>query len=202
MWGGMGRPKSFNQDEAVEIALNKFWELGYGACSVNTLSEAMGITRSSFYNAFGTREALFARAIDRYLEMVPTRALDLPSEYDVPTLLTETLREVCRTRGEASTAGKGCAVVNSIVELGGFQDPVGRKMAGLILGAVEQIEMLLDQAKADGDLHEDADTRAMALTLQTMIVGLNVMCKLKPGKDMLWSIAQTNLEALGLFREV
>lgn len=51
-----------------------FWRDGYQANSVKALSERLGITRSSFYNAFESREAMFMEAFERYLERSPDRA--------------------------------------------------------------------------------------------------------------------------------
>lgn len=67
----MGRPKAFDRDLAVEVVMNEMWERGYDACSVKAISEKLGITRSSFYNTFGSREKLFFEVIDVYLKESP-----------------------------------------------------------------------------------------------------------------------------------
>ncbi|KPH83146.1 TetR/AcrR family transcriptional regulator, partial [Bosea vaviloviae] len=69
-----GRPSQFDRDAALEAALMAFWRDGYQANSVKALSERLGITRSSFYNAFESREAMFMEALERYLERSPDRA--------------------------------------------------------------------------------------------------------------------------------
>ena len=51
----MARPSKFDRKEAVELAMNEIWRDGYEANSVKALSEKLGITRSSFYNAFSSR---------------------------------------------------------------------------------------------------------------------------------------------------
>ena len=70
----MARPSKFDRDEAIETAMEAFWRAGYQACSVRALSERLGITRSSFYNAFGSREALFREALARYGDQAPDQA--------------------------------------------------------------------------------------------------------------------------------
>ena len=62
----MGRPTSFNRDEAIETVMQEMWRNGYEANTVKALSERLGITRSSYYNAFGSREALFKLALEKY----------------------------------------------------------------------------------------------------------------------------------------
>ncbi|SHF69676.1 transcriptional regulator, TetR family [Jatrophihabitans endophyticus] len=62
-----GRPRGFDQDTALEAAMQLFWAKGYEATGVAELTEAMGITPPSLYAAFGNKEELFRRAVDRYV---------------------------------------------------------------------------------------------------------------------------------------
>src|SRR5882724_123285 len=61
-----GRPRSFDRTEALDKALTLFWRWGYEGTSIAALVEAMGITPPSLYTAFGSKEALFLEAVDRY----------------------------------------------------------------------------------------------------------------------------------------
>ena len=63
---GMGRPRNFSQDDALETAMRVFWEKGYEGASICDLTTSMGINRSSMYTIFGDKEALFYRAVQRY----------------------------------------------------------------------------------------------------------------------------------------
>ena len=62
----MGRPRAFCTDAALNRALEVFWRKGYEGASLNDLTEAMGINRPSLYAAFGNKEQLFRKALDRY----------------------------------------------------------------------------------------------------------------------------------------
>src|SRR5215470_17599780 len=64
----MGRPREFDVDQALERALQVFWRKGYEGASLPDLTQAMGINRPSLYAAFGNKEALFRKALDRYAE--------------------------------------------------------------------------------------------------------------------------------------
>src|SRR5712691_10745556 len=64
----MGRPRAFDMDQALERALQVFWRKGYEASSLADLTEAMGINPPSLYAAFGNKEGLFRKAVDRYVE--------------------------------------------------------------------------------------------------------------------------------------
>src|SRR5262245_24713407 len=64
-----GRPRSFDIEKALDRALKVFWRKGYEGASLPDLTRAMGINRPSLYAAFGNKEALFRKAIDRYVEI-------------------------------------------------------------------------------------------------------------------------------------
>ncbi|HEY4249986.1 MAG TPA: TetR/AcrR family transcriptional regulator [Roseomonas sp.] len=62
----MARPREFDEDEVLQAALRVFWEKGYESTSLSDLLDAMGLTKSSLYQAFGSKEALFWRVVERY----------------------------------------------------------------------------------------------------------------------------------------
>ena len=62
-----GRPRGFDEDAALDAAMRLFWQQGYEATGVADLTKAMGITTPSLYTAFGNKDELFRRAVDRYV---------------------------------------------------------------------------------------------------------------------------------------
>src|SRR5256885_4367807 len=64
----MGRPRAFREDKALDAAMRVFWEKGYEGASLDDLTAAMGINRSSLYSSFGDKEQLFKQAIAHYVE--------------------------------------------------------------------------------------------------------------------------------------
>src|SRR3982751_3867923 len=61
-----GRPRNFDPDKALDRALKVFWKKGYQGASLPDLTKAMGINRPSMYAAFGNKEELFRKALERY----------------------------------------------------------------------------------------------------------------------------------------
>ena len=85
----MGRPRSFDVNVALDQALQVFWKKGYEGASLTDLTEAMGINRPSLYCAFGSKEELFRKALDRYAAGPASyvcRALEEPTRQIVRNL--------------------------------------------------------------------------------------------------------------------
>ena len=65
-----GRPRKYDEDQALSGAMLLFWERGFSATSLDDLSKAMGMNRPSIYNAFGDKEAIYAKALARFCEQL------------------------------------------------------------------------------------------------------------------------------------
>lgn len=197
----MGRPAKFDRTDAVSIAMNEIWRNGYEANSVKSLSEKLGITRSSFYNAFGSREALFKETLGVYFDQSPDKELlSAPPEVPVKQLLTGVYRAACKARA-ADTEGRGCLVINSVAELCNVHDELGRTLEEAVLGNLTRVEALLERGVSTGEFSADIDIHAHALALKNLLIGLNVMCKVIKQEDELWLTAETTLKGLGMFYE-
>lgn len=61
-----GRPRAFDEGQALDAAIDVFWRLGYEGASLAELTQAMGINKPSLYHVFGSKEELFIRALERY----------------------------------------------------------------------------------------------------------------------------------------
>ena len=107
-----GRPRGFDEDAVLAIALRVFWEKGYEAASLEALTTAMGINRSSFYNCFGSKHGVLLAALKSYSEGALKRfsAIAEPSSQQTMMALLTAL---------ANPAGgtNGCLLVNCITEL-------------------------------------------------------------------------------------
>lgn len=76
---GRGRPRCFDEKDVLDKAVRVFWSKGFHATSLDDLSEAMGIGRPSMYGAFGDKDAIFMRCLERYVETIclpPVRAFE------------------------------------------------------------------------------------------------------------------------------
>jgi AcrR family transcriptional regulator len=63
----LGRPRAFDPDVALARAMHVFWAKGYEGAALFDLMRAMRINRPSLYAAFGNKEQLFGKVLDRYM---------------------------------------------------------------------------------------------------------------------------------------
>ena len=122
--GLRGRPRSFDADQAIGVAEKLFAERGYDAVGVADIGRALGITPPSFYNAFGSKAALYDRVLDRY-----SATSFMAPLLDAPGPITEVMEHVLI---EAARNYAGCDGVSGCLVLDGArnsQDPDAVAMA-------------------------------------------------------------------------
>src|SRR5215470_13554167 len=61
-----GRPRTFDEDQGIDSAMRVFWEKSFEGTTMTDLTDATGLSRSSIHAAFGSKEGLFLRVVERY----------------------------------------------------------------------------------------------------------------------------------------
>ena len=121
-----GRPRAFDPDAALERAMHVFWAKGYEGASLSNLTRAMRINRPSLYAAFGNKEQLFRKVLDRYMDGPVAyfgKALAAPKARDVvEEILLGTARMASDPRIPA-----GCLMVQGALACGNASDLLARK---------------------------------------------------------------------------
>jgi len=190
----MGRPAKFDRDDAVETAMNIFWARGYEATSVSDLATAMGITRSSFYNSFVSREDIFEESLARYNNTAPDRTLaDVEKGDRVLPTIEALMRTLCRERA-ADKQARGCLVVNCLNEAGGA-DAAAPGVDRLFNKKIKRLEALLAQARDQEEITQETDVETLARELLAFLCGLNLSSKFIREEASLWAMCESFLEA-------
>jgi TetR/AcrR family transcriptional repressor of nem operon len=171
---GRGRPRQFDVDGVLDQVVELFWRQGFEATSVADIVEATGLNKSSLYNAFGSKEELFDRALTRYVEMRAgllqeivvdgTRGLD-----DIFALMTFMESEITSELG-----GRGCLAVNSSTELGNRDDET-RAASSLYRDTIRRaLTAALTRAEDLGEL-PDGSAPTYAEVLLPWMLGMAVV---------------------------
>jgi AcrR family transcriptional regulator len=190
----IGRPRGFDADEALEQAMRVFWQQGYEGASLTDLTNAMGITRTSMYAAFGNKEDLFRKALERYTEgpaSYGARALQEPTARQVATAFLHgsvraTTRPGCPT---------GCLGVQGSLAAGA---PGSDARDALIVWRNEHTALLRDrfqQAVDEGDLPPGTDPELLARYLMAVANGIAVQAASGTTRDQLQQVADMALRS-------
>jgi TetR/AcrR family transcriptional repressor of nem operon len=173
----MPRPKSFDEDAVLDKAVQLFWERGYEGTSLADLEGHLGLGRQSLYNAFGDKQALFHKALERYRRNVADGTL---AQLDAPGAGLEGIRAFFLETIENLTAPgerKACLIINTLLERGSQDADALLRCNHSREGLERSFRRALTQAKSSGDLPESVDIEAAATLLVVQSYGLNVLAK-------------------------
>jgi AcrR family transcriptional regulator len=187
-----GRPRCFDTGEALDAAINVFWRKGYDGASLSDLTKAMKINRPSLYAAFGDKESLFRKALDRYAEGPAAFWADALREPTARRVVEALLGGAARLASESQCPG-GCLLIQGGLACG--EDGVSRELANRRAMAETGLMTRLERAAADGDLPADADPANLARYVATVIRGMAVQAAGGTTEDELQEVARTALQA-------
>jgi AcrR family transcriptional regulator len=170
----MGRARAFDADEALDRAMTVFWTKGYEGASLSDLTQAMGINRPSLYAAYGNKQELFRKALERYGEG--------PSSYERDALAEPTAREVAEAllRGAADVqtdprTPAGCLATLGTTYCAEDSSPAGKMLIASRLAGHAAIRKRFERARIERDLPADADPQALTHYIGTVVCGMAVL---------------------------
>lgn len=172
----MARPKEFERGDALKAAIRVFWAQGYAATSTEDLVTAMGISRQSLYDTFGSKRRLYLEALAAYSAGSVANLIGAAGRARSPLKGLRELLEAVATVPEAERR-LGCMGINAICEFGGADAEVAAASSpsGRVLDAA--LRNLIGEAKAAGEIAASVDEAAAVRFLQCTLAGLKVSAK-------------------------
>ena len=177
----MGRPREFDTTEALDKTTQVFWVKGFEATSLNDLIEAMGISKSSFYETFGNKQELFLSSIDHY---ATTALKDMVIALESDMLGREVIAQVfliISNRFISKAESMGCFLSNSSAELAPDGVTAKEKIVGYFHRAEEAFTKAVKRGQKEGTIPSDRDAKALGRFLVSSMNGLQVVGKAKQG---------------------
>jgi AcrR family transcriptional regulator len=186
----LGRPREFDTELALDRALEVFRRTGYEGASIADLTGAMGINAPSLYAAFGNKEALFRKALERYTEKLRfwNEALAEPTAHEVVKHLlyatADFMTDECGPRG--------CLFVRGALSCGESTEAIRAELEAKRVAAEAGLRERLERAKAAGEL-TDCDPGDAALYVMTVLEGIALRAAGGAPRDELRKVADMAL---------
>ena len=191
-----GRPLEYDPEIALDAAMQLFWRKGYEATSLLDLLDAMGLSKSSFYQAFASKHALFERCIKHYRATTSHKFSRQKLKHDsARDFLEATFKEVADETLSAKTRN-GCLLMNTVSEFGQI-DPV---IAKLVTDSLDQITEIfktaIEQAQRSGEIPQEKNAAELASYLVSTMSGLKSMVKAGRDKQTIKQIVDTAMSVM------
>ncbi|WP_028922582.1 TetR/AcrR family transcriptional regulator [Pseudonocardia acaciae] len=192
----MGRPREFDDTEAVRAAMETFWTRGYEATSTAELCASTGLGRGSLYNAFGGKHQLYLTSLRKYSEIgFGGQLATLRQPKPARQRLRELMLWVIDTDLDDPTR-RGCMAINAAIDAAGRDEAVARaakRQFDKLEGALREV---IEEGQRDGEFRTDRDALRLARTVQSAYYGLRVLTRVSTDRTALLDIVEGTLAGL------
>ncbi len=175
----MGRPRTFNRDEAIQQAMHLFWEYGYESTSLALLKEKIGggITAPSFYAAFGSKEKLFQEVVEHYQTTYGQVSVSLWDQNLTPRDSIElALRRSAKMQTERNHP-KGCLIVIAANTCSPEHLHVQQLLAEYRALTRAGFKQCVQRAVDEGEISPQINIEAIAAVFHGFLQGITVLAR-------------------------
>jgi TetR/AcrR family transcriptional repressor of nem operon len=192
----MGRLKEFDEDKAIDGAVDCFWARGYEATSVRDLADHMGIGGASLYNAYGGKRALFVKALERYANRSSRERIARLEATGRPREAIEAFLAEIIDRSLKDRARKGCLLVNSALDVAPHDAEIGRVVAGYLEEIRSFFQRNIEAGRRAGQVPRGIDAAGVSAHLLGVLLGIRVLARTRPDRALLDSVVRPALALL------
>ncbi len=168
-----GRPRSFDEDQAIDAAMRVFWEKSFEGTTMTDLTDATGLSRSSIHAAFGSKEGLFLRAVERYksgpIRYIP-KALAEPT---LPRAIEALFRGMVNSLSIPGNP-KGCLSIHGALACGTDCELVTQVMVKWRRSNENLIKERIQRAQREGELGREVNAADYARYIATIMMGIGI----------------------------
>lgn len=188
----MAGRKQFDEAAALDRAMRVFWQRGYADASLDALGTATGLGRGSLYGAFGNKDALFRRCLDRYSSLYGARYEEaLAAHSGDPVGAVEAFFEAVLSRIADPRVPDGCLIAQSAAQARTLKDENRAHVRTLLDAQLRRVRAALTGTDADDGVLDE---------LATFVVGVNqslaVLSRADVPQERLRSVARLACETV------
>jgi TetR/AcrR family transcriptional repressor of nem operon len=194
----MARLKAFDEERAIDKAVDCFWSRGYEATSVRDLGEAMEIGGASLYNAFGDKRTLFVKCLERYANRSSRERMARIEEKHAPKEAIRTFLAEIIERSLKDPDCKGCLLVNSALDVAPHDAAIGKAVSGYLDEIRDFFRRNIEAARRAGTVPKAIDAEGVSGHLLGVLMGIRALTRVKPDRKLLESVARPALALLDL----
>ncbi|MCW6511649.1 TetR/AcrR family transcriptional regulator [Lichenifustis flavocetrariae] len=179
-----GRPRSFNEEQALDNAIQIFRSKGYDGVTIDDLVAGMGVGRPSLYSIFGDKRTIFLRGLRAYAEKYGALAAKaLFSPQTLHASLTGFLRNAVENATEEGSA-PGC-LLGCVAPLVNDAE-VRQFVQDVAAAATAQVERRFRDGISAGEVPSDFPASARASQVMDIARGLTMRAQMgAPRKTLL-----------------
>ena len=192
---GMGRPREFDAETALDQAMEVFWRHGYEGATIAQLTEAMGINPPSLYACFGNKEGLLKAALDRYTKLRGVWMDEVVAAPSARAVAERMLMGIAEKQTDPANP-PGCLLVQGGIACGTGSENVPFELAARRAQNEDQLRDRFVRAKAEGDLKPTSDPAALARYVSAVSVGMGVMASSGSDREALRQVASVAVQAV------
>jgi AcrR family transcriptional regulator len=171
-----GRPREFDTDNALDLAMRVFWEKGYDGTSLSDLTEAMGINRPSMYLSLGNKEAVFQKSMERYAQKNAKLFDACFSAETAREGMDMLLREAVTVFTDPKNPG-GCFGNTGMLTCSSVSAGMKRDLEHMHEAFEHTLKLRFDRAMEAGELLSDTSTKDLARYYSVVFQGLGMHAK-------------------------
>ena len=179
-----GRPQGFIPDEALDRAVEMFWEHGYEGVDVDRIARAVNVTKPALYRAFGDKSTLMLKAVERYLlTYVTPRMAAVQAEPDIHKAVTD----FCEATVNAASneARGGCMLAAAATGASERVDEIRLFVAKGLTATADAFAKRFEKVIKAGRLSRTPSAKVRGRLLVDLLQGLQLRGKVGIGRKHL-----------------
>lgn len=192
----MARPEVFNREEVLVKARDLFWDKGFNGTSMNDLVETTGLNRSSLYNSFGNKMAIYKTVLIKYQEDSQDIFQNAIQRASNPRDAIQFIFENFISEIIKDTKGKGCFSLNCKAELSRSNLSIKEYLDKMQELSIELFRELIQEGQELGLINKSESAEDYAYYLFSSFQGLRMTGILTRNRDRLEHIVGNTLQVL------